>query len=289
MRVLELSIKGSLFLSFALICSPAHSTNDMRGLSVMLASWMCAYQDPAFRDSPGVKVLQDRVPWDKFDATPLAACMREKQWLSPDFCRSMGALDLDDPIELDGWFHRNGKELQQLEPLFDFFSQEYSPTKCPETDLPPARDRVKDESEPAYLIESASLTWSGLYEGTPPPLGRETRLQETDKVPGELGRKFGIAFVLHPGSKEAGGIVRLRYRVTFPAPGLRDRYSEQVRLKNDDTTDCVPGRECMVGYAIEGPEEIIPGDWHMIIALQGKILIDKKMTVVQGGVTTAQR
>lgn len=215
--------------------------------------------------------------------------MREKQWLSQDFCRSIDEFDSEGAIELDRWFHRNGRELKQLEPLFDFFSESLRQTTCPDIDLPPARDRVKDSSTPPYLIESASLTWSGLYEGTLPPFGREIRLQETDKVPGELGRKFAIAFVLQPQSQEAAGIVGLRYRVTFPAPGLRDRYTEYVRLKSDDTTNCAIGTECMVGYMIEEPEEIIPGEWHMVIAHQGKVLIDKKMTMVAAGVTTAQR
>jgi hypothetical protein len=121
--------------------------------------------------------------------------------------------------------------------------------------------------------------WSGIYEGELDWGHKPRLLKETDRIPGRLGLSFGTYFTLQTEPANAGGIVRLRYKTTLPAPGIRDPRTGQMTREIDGVTECVLGNPCLAGYTFDTPNEIIPGEWRFTVSFRSEEVLSKSFSV----------
>jgi len=121
--------------------------------------------------------------------------------------------------------------------------------------------------------------WSGIYQGELDWSHVPLLLKQTDHIPGRLGLSFGTYFTLQREPTNAGGIVRLRYKTIVPAPGLRDPRTGQMTREIDGVTECILGKACLAGYTFDKPNEILPGEWRLVVWFGNEELLSKSFTV----------
>jgi hypothetical protein len=121
--------------------------------------------------------------------------------------------------------------------------------------------------------------WSGIYEGKLDWSHEPRLVKQTDHVPGRLGLSFGTYFILETDPVNTGGIVRLRYKTVLPAPGMRDPRTGQMTREIDGTTECLLGNPCLAGYTFDTPNEVVPGEWHLIVSFRDEELLNKSFAV----------
>ena len=118
----------------------AAASGDMRPAFFAFASRVCIHQDPVYRSSPLGKRLEsspDFSGWEKFDATPVAQCLRKRRWVPAEVCASAAKVDMTQKDELNEWFVAHTADIKKIVPLFKFVnSQNAAPDSCP--DVPPS-------------------------------------------------------------------------------------------------------------------------------------------------------
>ncbi|WP_338759178.1 DUF3859 domain-containing protein [Massilia sp. METH4] len=137
--------------------------------------------------------------------------------------------------------------------------------------LAPAADLLK--------IVGQQEIWSGVYEGELDWFHVPRLLKQTDHVPGRLGISFGTYFTLQTEPANAGGIVRLSYKTIFPAPGMRDPRTGETTREIEGVTECILGKACLAGYTFDTPNEILPGEWRLVVSFRNEELLSKSFTV----------
>lgn len=117
----------------------AAASGDMRPAFFAFASRVCIHQDPAHRSSPFGKTLASSpgfVGWEKFDATPVAQCLRKRNWVSAELCASAAQIDMAQKDQLNDWFGTHTADMKKLVPLFKFVnSPDAASGSCPEIQL----------------------------------------------------------------------------------------------------------------------------------------------------------
>jgi len=266
---------------------PALPTNDMRPLTVMVLSQMCAAQDPEYRDSEFARRVAQRPGfqgWEEFDRQPLPKCLRERQWVPKSLCASVTKLDLGDPQKFDAWWQDNANTLSSLEPVFDFYGHvlqgDASATPCPSIALAPE----SAPRAPGIAIERVDLIWAGEYEGAVSPVPQVTLVKGTDRIAAAVGVHFGIYFNIV--SSPAEGILTVLYKISVPDPAVTGGSTRGQRVLTD-RPQCILGRPCVVGFVFEREDEIIPGKWLLEVSFRGKTLIEHEFTVYRKSADSA--
>jgi Domain of unknown function (DUF3859) len=259
---------------------PALPTNDMRPLTVMVLSQMCAAQDPEYRESQFGRLIASRPGfkgWDEVDRQTLPKCLRQRQWVPKSLCASVTTLDLGDSKKFDAWWQDNADTLRSLEPVFDFYGHvleaRASATPCPTIAL----QRESAPLPPGIAVERVDLIWAGEYEGDVSPVPRVTLVKGTDRIAAAVGVHFGIYFNIV--SSPADGILTVLYRISVPEPGLTGGSAPGRQRVLTDRPQCILGRPCVVGFVFEREDEIVPGKWLLEVSFRGKTLIEHEFTV----------
>jgi hypothetical protein len=96
-------------------------------------------------------------------------------------------------------------------------------------------------------------------------------IEQTDQIPMQIGNGFGISFKIDFDDPKNKEIIIIHIS---PEPiKYRNQkgtiYSIVKRPYNYDIID-------FTGYMIEKPEELIPGEWTILIIYKDKILLEKK-------------
>ncbi|HXS80236.1 MAG TPA: DUF3859 domain-containing protein [Gammaproteobacteria bacterium] len=247
-----------------LAASPtAMGTNDMRPLTVLVLSEICAAQDPGFRDGLYGEAVSPS--WPAFDKQPFHECLRRRQWVPASICTTVNGVDVDSGIDLDRWFYGHASDLEALEPVFDFANDAYgdpaSGAACPDfkVDLPKDDRSATPGSWPDLSLRGVEELSAGEYEELPPPGMPLRTTRESDEVAGVVGVHFGLSFRIDAGDVQ--GLVLVRYRITVPPPGISDSTGSEPLTSVEYTADCALGRPCVVGFQFESDEEIVAGPW----------------------------
>jgi hypothetical protein len=95
---------------------------------------------------------------------------------------------------------------------------------------------------------------------------------------------FGINFKIV--SAPAEGILTVLYKISVPEPGLPGDSVKGRRRTLTDRPQCVLGKPCVVGFAFETEDEIVPGTWLLEVSFHGKTLIERQFTVYREPRTT---
>lgn len=218
-------------------------TNDMRPLTVMILSQMCAMQDPEYRDNAFGRRLASRPGfegWEEVDRRPLPQCLRERQWVPKSLCASVTTLEAGDPRKFEAWWQENVDTLRTLEPVFDFYGQvleeKTSASPCPDIAL----QAKSPPRPPGITIERVELVWAGEYEGAASPVPRVELVKSTDRIAAAVGVHFGIYFNIV--SSPAEGILTVLSRTTVPDPGLPGVSVPGQQRVITDRSQCILGR-----------------------------------------------
>jgi hypothetical protein len=101
--------------------------------------------------------------------------------------------------------------------------------------------------------------------------------QRTDRIPGELGKTFGVRFVLSGGTRPDDEPVDLVYRVDLPeaSPAAAKRLEEVAEW----TGQAAVGELTWVGWTFEEPWEIVKGEWILRILYRGSQLAEQRFVV----------
>jgi len=114
----------------------AAASADMRPAFFAFVSRVCIHQDPAYRSSPFGKKLESSAGfsgWEKFDATPIAACLRQRRWVAAELCASAAKVDVAQREQLHEWFGAHTEDAKKLVPVFRFVnSPDAASAACPE-------------------------------------------------------------------------------------------------------------------------------------------------------------
>jgi len=135
---------------------------------------------------------------------------------------------------------------------------------------------------PAFSQDVAvEMHWIGLfgaYARHPPPddplpdvtlfpFGEIPRpLIRTNKVPAKLGSRFGFLFTLS-GPKARSAEVHLV--IHYPPPGFSPGVDKPRVQTTDDRMPCFAELPCYVGYSFQRKDEILTGEWHMELLING--------------------
>ena len=142
----------------------------------------------------------------------------------------------------------------------------------------------------AQQVRSLDLLWAGTYEVTATrevedvtaPAGRRKvaggvqPLVATDRIPAELGTRFGIGFVLR--GEPAGAKPEVYAIWHFPQRGLTNPQTRTTTyVWRMDLRHCPIEREpyCLVGYPLQHAWELVPGTWRVEIWAEGRKLAEK--------------
>lgn len=128
---------ASWLAPLALVLPPhATASGDMRPAFLSFVSRACIHQDPAHRSSAFGKRLEasaDFAGWDKFSATPVARCLRERRWVPAALCASAAQVDITQRAQLNDWFEAHMDDAKKLAPVFRFVnSQDAAAGSCPQ-------------------------------------------------------------------------------------------------------------------------------------------------------------
>ena len=128
-------------------------------------------------------------------------------------------------------------------------------------------------------INGVNEIWSGRYEGQLDWTHQPRLLEQTNVVEGRIGTSFGVFFSLQTEPQDAKGIVRLSYKTIFPEPGMLNTRTGTYSRVVEGVTECILGRACLAGYNIDASEEVIPGEWSLVVSFRGKELLTKKFVI----------
>ncbi|HEY4371633.1 MAG TPA: DUF3859 domain-containing protein [Burkholderiales bacterium] len=126
--------------------------------------------------------------------------------------------------------------------------------------------------EPPAAQVGVNILWYGMVngEGERDPTGRP---EKTDQVPARKGAEFGVAFTLR--GVPDGTKVKLRQVARYPAPG-RHPPGGKLQKTDEADTECEAGQTCFTSYAVEGADEIIPGQWTLELYYRGRKLMEQR-------------
>jgi hypothetical protein len=128
-------------------------------------------------------------------------------------------------------------------------------------------------------INGVNEIWSGRYEGQLDWTHQPRLLKQTNVLEGRIGTSFGVFFSLQTEPQDAKGIVRLRYKTIFPEPGMLNPRTGTYSRAVEGVTECILGRACLAGYNIDTSEEVIHGEWSLVVSFRGKELLTKKFVI----------
>jgi hypothetical protein len=176
-----------------------------------------------------------------------------------------------------------------------FFAAAYWRRYAPSIEIAMARFRLLVHFGPMlllglllpFLVHASDLrqivgvkkVWAGLYEGKQDLFNEPRLLVETGHIPGRTGVQFGVFFKLETEPADSHGTVLLRLQVYIPEPGIWDSRSQTYVHVANDLSDCVLGKPCLLGYGIDTKNEIVPGEWTLVVSFQGKELLTQRFVV----------
>jgi uncharacterized protein DUF3859 len=142
----------------------------------------------------------------------------------------------------------------------------------------------------AQQVERVEVVWAGTYgvneiqelDDPTAPTGRRfvsggvQPLLDMDRIPAEIGTRFGIGYVLK--GEPEGGIVEASALWRFPARGITNPetrttlYEWRMPLRN-----CPIERKpfCLIGYPLQHAWELVPGRWTIEVWAEGRKLAEK--------------
>lgn len=135
-----------------------------------------------------------------------------------------------------------------------------------------AQEASPSPKAPPAAQVGVDILWYGMVTGDS-DRDEQGRPEKTDKVPARKGAEFGVAFTLH-GVPE-GTKVKLRQVARYPAPG-RHVPGGKLQKTDEADTECEAGQTCFTSYAIEGPDEIIPGQWSLELYYRGRKVMEQR-------------
>ncbi len=100
-------------------------------------------------------------------------------------------------------------------------------------------------------------------------------LQQTEKIPAEIGTFFGFEYKLN--GKNPGKKVLLTLHNNFP--GLKDPAKEKVLKASETIEEATIGETQLVAYDFRKEWELVPGKWTFQLLRNGKLLGEKTFIV----------
>src|SRR5258708_3138066 len=102
-------------------------------------------------------------------------------------------------------------------------------------------------------------------------------VEQTETVPGRIGGRFGIEYVLRGQPK--GKVVKLTYITRFPPQGMVNDKGEKLEKSQFEWNGTI-GTRAIRTYTFDNSWEIVPGDWTLEFYYQGRKIGEKRFTVV---------
>lgn len=128
------------------------------------------------------------------------------------------------------------------------------------------------ESKPVP-VANIEILWAGIFEGS----SHSPRLIErTNRIPARQGYRFGVRLVTHA---PAVLMMTFTHVTRYPPPGRRVPGRDTPIKGVQSTTDCLRDIPCLIGYAIDDADEVIPGTWHLELYQGDKKLIDQEFVM----------
>ena len=103
--------------------------------------------------------------------------------------------------------------------------------------------------------------------------------QNTDRIPGRQGIRFGFSYVITGGDRGQEVIIRRVYR--FPGDGMpNSKTGAKVDSYSDVETRHV-GESVFMGWSFKDapPERIVPGEWVLEVWVGDRKLMERRFTV----------
>ncbi len=137
------------------------------------------------------------------------------------------------------------------------------------------------------VVEYGIYTTTATGEVSAPGTASGTRSIVTDvrhaattrTVPAQKGAEFGFRYTVV--GAPAGAIVPIHFVTIFPAPGLRNPATQQVKDRSEYDVNVAIGQTSFKSYGLDNDWEVVPGVWTMQIWYQGRKLAEQKFTVVK--------
>lgn len=153
-----------------------------------------------------------------------------------------------------------------------------------ETDRPARPDRPAKPEAAARQAPASSLGVDVLWYGVVDRKSEDAQGEIGEKgeqVPARQGAEFGVAYAVH-GVPE-GTKVKLHQVARYPAPGRRPPGGKLQKTEEADQ-ECEAGETCFTSYAVEGRDEIIPGEWKLELYYRGRKVMEQRFVMRYEGV-----
>jgi len=101
----------------------------------------------------------------------------------------------------------------------------------------------------------------------------------TRTVSAQKGVDFGFRYTVV--GAPAGAVVPIRFVTIFPAPGLRNPDTQQLKARSEYDFNVAIGQTSFKSYGLDNDWKVVPGIWTMQIWYQGRKLAEQSFTVVK--------
>ena len=137
------------------------------------------------------------------------------------------------------------------------------------------------------------ITWAGTYTGDrvssrsgadgviQHELSNVFLIKSTTRIPARRGIRFGVRYSVS--GVPASAIVELRRVLRYPAPGASTPTSKSLIPTDEIEVQCAAGTECITGYGLDQPWEVIPGRWTFEFWSGDRLLAEQSFTVLRPG------
>lgn len=137
------------------------------------------------------------------------------------------------------------------------------------------------------------ITWAGTYTGNrvtsevsangvlSHQLSTVFLIKSTTRIPARQGIRFGVQYRVTgiPNST----VAKLRRVLRYPAPGALIPSARSPLTYDEVEVECVSGGDCITGYGLDQPWEVIPGKWTFEFWSGDRLLAQQSFTVLTAG------
>jgi len=137
------------------------------------------------------------------------------------------------------------------------------------------------------------ITWAGTYTGDRVSSGQGADgiiqhqlsnvflIKDTTRIPARQGIRFGVQYRVS-GVPEST-VVELRRVLRYPAPGAPVPSAKSPLPYDAIEVQCPAGTDCITGYGLDQPWELIPGRWTFEFWSGDRLVAEQSFTVLRPG------
>jgi len=115
-----------------------------------------------------------------------------------------------------------------------------------------------------FAFDSPFAKGPTIAAGQTPKNEQEATFQRSDRVPLQLGIRFGVFIIVTTPGTAAGQSLALRKITRFPAPGLKNPETGKTVLSEATAVTVRLGeQQGPFGYVLDHDWELVPGTWKI--------------------------